>query len=171
MIIVAICVFILFLAIVLWMKKIIDGEVLGFFSAVSIIVAAVYCFLSSVIPSQRESGIVSIEIVQLKEQTHNSISGGGSFIGWAINGSTEMKYVVMQKFSDGRMKRVFLDQDDTCIVETDETPHVEFPNYTSYYSKLWSIAWLWYEPKDFYREYKATIYIPTGTFISKFEME
>ena len=138
------------------------------FSVIAIAVASFITAITSSIPSTRDSGFTEIPIVALKEYDSSHISGGGSFIGFTVSGSSEMQYVIMENTQNG-MLRSFLDQDDTYIIETDDPPYVRYPQFENYYLKFFSFWWKWDDTKTYFLRRDATVYIPKGTVISKFD--
>lgn len=134
----------------------------------SMFIAILLTCILSVCPNQREVGFAEIPIVALKEYDSSYISGGGSFIGFSVSGGSEMQYVIMEDTQNG-MLRSFLDQDETYIVETDDPPYVRYPQFEGYYSKWFTFWWKWDDVETYFLRRHATVYIPKGTVISKFD--
>ena len=87
-------------------------------------------------------------------------------MGWSISGGQQV-YVVME--SDGnRMRRRFLPQSKTYIVESDAKIGVEYRGYKKVYPK-WRSLWIFWDRVGYgiYTEW-ATIYVPKGTVAIEF---
>ena len=111
------------------------------------------------------------EIVQMRQDTHSNISGSGSFLGWSFNGSEKAKYIIMQKYNNGIMKRIFLNQDETYVVEveTNEQPRVEYKQTKTIFSKWIHFPTLWNKQQTQYYHSDAIIFVPKGTVATQFD--
>ena len=133
------------------------------------ILGIIFCSSLCGIPSSKPYNPYIVNIVQLKTSQSSDLHGGGSFLGWSINGENKQQYVIMEKSEDGRMIRRFLDQDCTYVIEENTTPRVEYRQEEWYWPKWYAWPWLWDNIE--YRHYydSATIYVPVGTVVVKFE--
>lgn len=128
-------------------------------------VISVVWFLFS-LPCSLLDGVYSVDIIQLKTAT-GGISGGGSFLGWSVSGG-ERQYIIMQDW-DGKMKREYLPQEHTYIIESDTNPRVEYKAYLDHCPKWRSMPFFWDCNKSWHCIKGATIYVPKGTVIAKFD--
>ena len=120
------------------------------------------------LPREIPDGTYNVNIAQLAHYDGGSISGGGFFLGWSVSGESKMQYVIMHKEDNG-MIRKFLDQSTTYVVETDDTPRVEYPKFRRKRVKYLAAPWLDRELNPIYKQANATIYVPRGTVIFKFD--
>lgn len=136
----------------------------------SLVAVVLFLAIMSVIPPREEQlDNYVIEIVQIKQSSTSDISGGGSFLGWSVSGGERAQYVIMEKFKDGKMKRRFLDQDCTYIVETDSQPRVEYYQTRNLYSKIRHFPTYWDKVVSQYYHRNAIIFVPTGTVAVAFD--
>jgi len=122
------------------------------------------------IPHQVSDGTLSVDIVQLKSDVQGEARGAGCFLGWSVSGGKQ-QYVVMERKNE-IMRRVFLNQDSTYIVESDSSPRVE---YQAYKDKLYKFqTWFCFptseqESKQYYYTKEAIIYVPKGTVVQDYQ--
>jgi len=67
------------------------------------------------------------------------------------------------------MIRRFLSQKTTYIVESDETPRVQYNHYKRTWPKWRTLPWLWDREKTHFRYDEATIVVPIGTVAVRFD--
>ena len=119
-------------------------------------------------PKKEPCELETVKIVQLRQGKESSMSGGGWFLGWTINSREEFQYVIMHN-ENGRMIRKFLNQKTTYIIETDESPRVEYrmEKYTWPKWRTWPTQWDRVE--KWYFTDGATIFVPRGTVAAQFD--
>ena len=160
---------VIWIGLVVWSTlKFEDVEASFFIAGLGLIFLVFTLFPFNLEPRIERDGTWNIEIVQLKERDESSLKGGGSFLGWSINGENEPQYVIMENI-DGRMIRRFLSQKTTYIVESDETPRVEYNHYKKTWPEWRSFPWLWDNDETYFRYDEATIVVPIGTVAVRFD--
>ncbi len=160
---------VIWIGLVVWsILKFKDVEASLFIAGLSLILLVCTLFPFNLEPCIERDGTWNIEIVQLKERDESSLKGGGSFLGWSINGKNEPQYVIMENI-DGRMIRRFLSQKTTYIVESDETPRVQYNHYKRTWPKWRTLPWLWDREKTHFRYDEAVIVVPIGTVAVRFD--
>jgi hypothetical protein len=135
----------------------------------STLLTVFFCVAVSAYVGEEQIESFEREIVSLRQGEKSALHGSGNFLGWSINGESEAQYVIMEKFDNGAMKRRFLDQAETYIVETDEQPKVSYRQFKKVYSKIRHFPTLWNKLNTYYYFDDATIYVPKGTVIVNFD--
>jgi hypothetical protein len=124
--------------------------------------------LFSLASDVEKADILCKEIVQMKELKAESTEIVNSFLCFYYKNENKMQYVVMC-VEDGKMKRVFLDQSTTYIVETDEKPRIEYNGIKRTWPAWRTLPCFWDKVEEWYSDDGATIFVPHGTVAVKFD--